>query len=370
MRERLSKGSFRSRQAVALLALGMVCAAFVAPSAMGQQSASTRLPGRDDPRQGGIIDRVLVRVNGDPILQSELDGVWDTNLPVWRRQFREEEIAAQEPEIRRSMLMGMVEERLVLQRADDLGIEASANDVDRTLNRLREANGLVSDEAFEQALAADGLTVAELRDQLRKNFIRQRLIFEEVQRQIFVAEHEVTTYYEENRDGFRTPAQVLHQQIVFLLQGQDAATVLRTAQAALAELRGGFSMSAVAAKYDGAQLAGGDEVSWVALEDMVPELAAALEDMAPGGYSEPIETVFGYHIIQLLDRRDELVQPIEEVEREIRQTLMQQKQQERFETYTAELREDSDIQVLAAEYTGLLEAWENAGTATPSDERR
>ncbi|MFQ5743050.1 MAG: peptidyl-prolyl cis-trans isomerase [Acidobacteriota bacterium] len=320
--------------------------------------------------KGGIIDRIVVRVNGEAILQSQLEKEFADSMERLRGQIPPEQLEAQEPNLRLAQLGGMVETLMVQQKAEELGITADANDIDRALSRLMQENNISSQGELEQALATDGISLPMLRDELRKNYLRQSLLYQEVYRQIFVSQSEMQEYYEAHLDQFREPEQVLFQQIIFLLEGKDEETVARTAEAALAELRSGVSMSAVAPKYEGAQLFGGDNVSWVSVEDLQSELADALRGLSPGTYSEPIKGKFGYHLIQLLDRREEKQHALEEVASEIEQTVMAKKQSERLEKYTKELRDQSYIEVLAPEYANLFEDWGDVETANPAGEHR
>jgi len=322
-----------------------------------------------EPSQGGMIDRILVRVNGEAILYSEFEDAFAVQVAAIEGRVSAAELEAQLPQLRIVQLVGMIDELMVQQRAADLGITADANDIDRALANLMEANGITSQEQLEQLLAADGMTAAELRESIRDNLIRSRLLYDQVQRQLFVSEREIVDYYEINKGDFTQPAQAMFQQIIFMFQDGGLAKdeVLRSAQAAVAELRGGISVSVVAGKYEGAQLvAGGD---WVAIEDLQPSIVAAIEGMTPNTYSDPIEGRFGYHIVQLMDRRDEVIQPLSEVEMEVRQILTQRKSGQRLEEYVSELRSISHLEIFDPTFEGVEEQW-NAPTANAANEQR
>ncbi len=321
-----------------------------------------------DPGNGGLIDRILVRVNGEAILYSEFDAVFSVQLAAIEGRVSPEELEAQLPQLRMAQLAGMIDELMVQQRAGDLGITADANDIDRALANLMEANGITSQEQLEQLLAADGMSLAELRESIRDNLIRSRLLYDQVQRQLFVSEREIVDYYETNMNDFTQPAQVMFQQVIFMFQeGSANEEMLRVAQAAVAELRGGVSVSAVAGKYEGAQLvAGGD---WVPIEDLQPSIAAAVEGMMPNTYSDPIEGRFGYHVIQLMDLREEVIQPLEDVEMEIRNILTQRKSADRLEDYVSELRAISHLEVFDPEFADVEAQW-NVTTANTANRQQ
>jgi len=342
-----------------------------APSQTAAQATQAVEPEQQipaEPTVGGLIDRILVRVNGEAILYSEFDAAFSVQLAAIEGRVSAEELEAQLPQLRVAQLVGMIDELMVQQRAVDLGITADANDIDRTLANLMEANGITSQEQLEQLLAADGMSLAELRDSIRENLIRQRLLYDQVQRQLFVSEREIVDYYELNKTDFTQPAQVMFQQIIFMFQeGRANEEMLRIAQAAVAELQGGVSVSAVAGKYDGAQLvAGGD---WVPIEDLQPSIAAAVEGMTPNTYSDPIEGRFGYHVIQLMDLRQEVIQALAEVEMEIRQILTQRKSADRLEGYVSELRATSHLEIFDPTFEDVEAQW-NAPTANAANRQQ
>jgi len=126
-------------------------------------------------------------------------------------------------------------------------------------------------------------------------------------------------------------------------------------------------VSAVAGKYEGAQLvAGGD---WVPIEDLQPSIAAAVEGMTPNTYSDPIEGRFGYHVIQLMDLRQEVIQALAEVEMEIRQILTQRKSADRLEGYVSELRATSHLEIFDPAFEDVEAQW-NAPTANAANRQQ
>jgi parvulin-like peptidyl-prolyl isomerase len=317
---------------------------------------------------GGLIDRILVRVNGEAILYSEFDAVFSVQLAAIEGRVSVEELEAQLPQLRIAQLAGMIDELMVQQRAGDLGITADANDIDRALANLMEANGITSEEQLEQLLAADGMSLGELRESIRDNLIRSRLLYDQVQRQLFVSEREIVDYYELNKVDFTQPAQIMFQQIIFMFQeGRANEEILRTAQAAVAELHGGVSASAVAGKYEGAQLVPGGD--WVPIEDLQPSIAAAVEGMVPNTYSDPIEGRFGYHVIQLMDLRQEVIQSLEEVQMEVRNILTQRKSADRLEDYVNELRAIAHLEVFDPAFADVEAQW-NVTTADPASRQQ
>ncbi|MEC7900663.1 MAG: peptidyl-prolyl cis-trans isomerase, partial [Acidobacteriota bacterium] len=251
---------------------------------------------------GGVIDRVLVRIDGRAILYSEFETQWGDQLTAISSQFTQVQIDAQTPMLRMQMMVGMAQGIMLELHAEDLGIVADVNDIDRAIVNMRESNGLTDDAAWAQALTQNGITEVMLREQAESSIVQQRMMMQEITRKVFVSPREVETYYEQNLDSFTEPEQVLFQQIIFVYEGADRAAVYERANNALTELRGGVSLTAAGNKYatPGRDLVqDASEASWVAPEDLQPEILAAVNNLTPLTYSEPIEGRFGYHLIQL-----------------------------------------------------------------------
>lgn len=312
------------------------------------------------PVMGGIIDRVLVRIDGQAILYTDFEAQWRDQLAVISAQFSQAEIDAQAPMFRMGIMRGLAEGIMLELRAEDLGIVANVNEIDRAIVNMRETNGLTDDAAWAQALAESGLSEVLLREQAESSIVTQRMVIQEISRTVFVSPREAEAYYDENQESFTEPEQVLFQQIIFVYTGADRAPVRERAANALTELRAGISLTAVGNKYTtpGQDLVqDASEASWIAPEDLQPEILAAVNNLTPLDYSELIEGRFGYHIIQLMDRKDGRILPFEEVSGSIDNFLRNQKMAIELDKYTVDLMKNASIEIYADEFIDLRNFW-------------
>jgi peptidyl-prolyl cis-trans isomerase SurA len=93
---------------------------------------------------------------------------------------------------------------------------------------------------------------------------------------------------------------------------------------------------------DGSASKGGD-LGWIYPGDTVPEFERAMNSLKPGEISSPVESPFGYHLIEVLERKTE------EVSRErqrllARQTLREQKLEEAYEDWPRQLRDRAYVE--------------------------
>jgi parvulin-like peptidyl-prolyl isomerase len=306
-----------------------------------------------------VINMILVRVNGDPILLSEVRERVDSQLAALQAGLSEAEIAAQLPELRIRILEGMIDETMMVQRAERLGIIIGPNEVDRYVQQVRDNNGFASDAELEAELATFGMTMEGLRDQARKTLQQQRLVFEEVQRSVFVSEGEIVTYYAEHEEDFRTAEQVRLEQLVFI---GSPAQLAEQAAAAATELRAGADLETVGGKFvDATAMA--DTGTFIAVSDLTQGLAEAVPNLETGVFSEPIQTNFGLSIVRVLERTEQMTAALDDVRDDIRNRLTGQRSQERMNKYLGDLRKGTRLEVLDPRLAGLDEAWKTAEDA-------
>ena len=342
------------------LVAGLAAALVVPAVASAQESALAVDPGplgMLDETAGTVINMILVRVNGDPILLSELRDKEDSQLELMRGAIPEAEIQAQLPAIRMNLLRGMIDEIMMAQRAERLGIIIGANDVDRYVQQVRDSNGFATDADLEAELLTIGMSMDDLRAEARKQLAQQRLVFEEVQRSVFVTETQIMEYYNEHQEDFMTAPEVRLEQLVFIGAPADLA---EQAAAAASELQAGADLETVGGKYvDATPMA--DTGTFIAISDLTEGLVAAVPDLPTGTYSDPVATNFGLSIVKVIERTEQQTSTIDDVRESIRNRLTGQRSQERYDEYVTDLRSGTRLDVLDPRLAGLDDVWKTQG---------
>ncbi len=126
----------------------------------------------------------------------------------------------------------------------------------------------------------------------------------------------------------------------------DEATVLNRLndiRKRLIENKEDFATLARLHSVDGSATRGGD-LGWVHPGDTVPAFEEAMNNLKPGEVSRPIKTQYGYHIIQVLDRRQEAVDA-ERMRYMARQVLRQRKLAEATANWQRELRDRAYVEI-------------------------
>lgn len=120
-----------------------------------------------------------------------------------------------------------------------------------------------------------------------------------------------------------------------LVDSREAATEV------LGRIQGGedFAEVAKAVSLDKASGARGGDLGWFAGDRMVPEFAAATAALSPGRFSDPVQTRYGWHLVQLQEVRRGTVPPFDREAPRIRQAIVQRAIGERI----AALRSAADV---------------------------
>jgi peptidyl-prolyl cis-trans isomerase SurA len=113
------------------------------------------------------------------------------------------------------------------------------------------------------------------------------------------------------------------------------------------QLKSGADFAIMAKKYslDAASAVKGGDLGWVVSEDLVPNFARTMNSLATNKISKPIKTVFGWHLIQVLERKT--VDDSEMFQRQqVRQFLHQRKFAEAVQNWQQHIRSDAYINVM------------------------
>jgi peptidyl-prolyl cis-trans isomerase D len=156
--------------------------------------------------------------------------------------------------------------------------------------------------------------------------------------QVQVTPGDLQTYYRDHQDEYRTPEQVNVRHILIKtpLPGPDGkvdATALKAAEAkaeeVLNKLKAGGNFAELAKKYsdDTASAEKGGDLGWINRGQTVPEFEKAAFSLKKGETSGLIQSSYGFHIIQLLDKHDAQVKSLADVKNEIEPIVRQQKAQ-------------------------------------------
>ena len=172
-----------------------------------------------------ILEEIIVKVNAGIILRSEyertleqdrLELLADTSLTDAER---EEQLRQRE----KSVLRDMIDQRLLVQKGEELGIDIQGQ-VLRQRDEIMRRNNIESTDDFEAwVLERTGEPAEDLMDRMRENFLSQAVLGQEVSRRVVVTRDEIEEYYEAHKDEFVRSEGVRLSQILVSLEGDGDA---------------------------------------------------------------------------------------------------------------------------------------------------
>ncbi|SEI37199.1 peptidylprolyl isomerase [Nitrosomonas eutropha] len=252
------------------------------------------------------IDRIVAVVNEEVITQQETNELLQNTI----QQLQKQNIQLPSMEVlEKQLLERLIIKRIQLQRAKEVGLSVSDNDLDQTLRRIVQDNHLTMDE-FRQVLLQEGTNLSLFRDEIRDEILMSRLKEQEINSRVNVTESEIDNFLENQANS---PAANEEYRIAHILvqtsEQMDEAQIdtrHKRAEAAYEDLRQGISFAQVSAEYsDATDAMQGGELGWRPLGQIGSPFAELLLQMQPGEITPVVRSPIGFHILKLLERRQQ-----------------------------------------------------------------
>jgi peptidyl-prolyl cis-trans isomerase D len=173
--------------------------------------------------------------------------------------------------------------------------------------------------------------------------------------QVSVPPGDIQRYYDDNLQQFTTPEQVKASHMLFKTDGRNDAQVRARAEAVLKQVQSGADFAALARKVseDDATKEKGGDLDYFGRNQMVPEFEAAAFAMTPGQTSDLVKSPYGFHIIKVVDKREETRRPLDQVRAQIQAQLASEIADQRVTDRARELdgriEDAGDLEDAAAE---------------------
>jgi peptidyl-prolyl cis-trans isomerase C len=336
---------------VAIVALAGACrkAAPPAPvSAAPAPGTSAAVPGapsaaRPVPAQ---LPAVVARVNGEAIDRWELDnaikgveGRAGGPIPAERRD-----------EIVRGLIDQLVSFHVLSQEARARKMDATDAEVTARVGEFKSR--FPNQQAFEQAVTAQGMTLDQLQKQTHMGLQVSKVIDAEITPKIAVQDAEVEQFYTQNTDRFKQGDTVHASHILITVpQGADAAAKARArarAQLVLKQVKGGGDFATLAREnsQDPGSAANGGDLGFFPKGQMEPTFEKTAFALKPGSTSGLVETPFGFHIIKVIERRPPRTAPLAEVAAQIKDFLAGQQRQAKITAFVDQAKAKKKIEIL------------------------
>jgi peptidyl-prolyl cis-trans isomerase SurA len=254
-----------------------------------------------------VVDRIVAVVDKEIITESELR---DRVMYAAMQNHTDPANAA----LRKQVLDGMVSEKLILAQAVIDSVQVTDEEVTRAVEQRVSAftRQVGSEQRVEQIY---GKPVSIIKREIR-NDIKNQLLVERVRQQreatMSVTKREVEDFYKAYKDSLPPVPEDFELSHIYMVPKPDSALEAKTrqfAQVLLDSLRAGADFATFAKRYsaDPGSAATGGDLGWEKRGVFVHDFEETVFRLKEGDISDIVKTQFGFHIIQLLERRGESV---------------------------------------------------------------
>ncbi len=297
------------------------------------------------PVRAEIVERIIAKVNGDIITLSEFQ---DRQIAAAQAaRITPEQIGPFLRENNARLLQDAIDEILILQKAEASGLVLPPEFLDEVIDSIKKDNNLTTEEQFQAALAQEGLTLDELRENIRKSYTRQMIIRRDVEPRITVTEAELREEYDSRKDTDFTRAATVTLQEIFV---SDEVGGIHLARELVERARGGEDFASLARTHSaGPTAATGGDLGEIAQGDLNPDLEKEAFALSVGAVSDPIAHEGGYRILKVVAKTSGGVVPYATAKDGVRNRLMGSRFGEAYEIYIAEIRESAAVELRVRE---------------------
>ncbi|WP_192035219.1 peptidylprolyl isomerase [Halomonas sp. YLGW01] len=282
------------------------------------------------------LDHIVAVVNEGAIMHSELE----SRVARARDQLAKRGVTPpSDTALEQQVLDRMIVEEIQLQMARDANLSVDDTELNRTVRGIAESNGM-SLEQFADTLEADGLTLAAVREDVRRELLMRQLQQRRVASRVTISEREVERYLEQQGANGDVRYRLSH--IMVALPQSPSQAEVDEARATIEGLRrrldnGADFASLAAAESDGGQALNGGDLGWRSAAEVPSIFTQAVPSLDVGEVSAPIRSPSGFHLVRLADR--EGGQGRNPTQRnQVRQTLFQRKANDEMEVWLQEIR--------------------------------
>ena len=306
---------------------------------------------------------VMATVDGRKIFRSDVDKYYENNVASAQQQPAGEQATA----LRLNILHQMIDDEILMRRAEKLGLLATDEEVDRKFNEIKSP---FTQEEFDKRLQEKKITLADFKRDIRRSITVEKVLNKEVGSKINVTDQDITDYYNAHKGEFNliepqyhlaqimvtpTPNPQAHNQND---KAQNEADARKKIQMIANRLDSGDDFATLAMKYseDPETSGNGGDLGTVpesGLKGTDPATRDTVMKLKPGQYSPIISVVnpstrqaLGFRIVKLVAKEPagqrELADP--RVQQAIRSQLHDRREQLLKAAYYEVLRDSAKVE--------------------------
>ncbi|HYK59024.1 MAG TPA: peptidylprolyl isomerase [Bryobacteraceae bacterium] len=283
---------------------------------------------------------VAATVNGRAITYAELDRQYEAQFGALNERPADDQVTFQRLEVLRTL----IDNEIMLQRAEKMGLLAVDSDVDAKFTEMKSP---FTQEEFQKQLASRKITAEEFKAQLRRDLTVQKLFNKEITSQISITDNDITEFYNANRSSFNLAEPQIHMAQILVTpnpdpnvhnlkndKAQNDEQARKKIESLYQRVRQGedFAMLARNFSEDANSAQNGGDLGFIpepALDKANVELRKTLMALQPGQFTNILHTEEGYRILKVITKEPAGQRALSDpnVQQTIRETLLNRKDQ-------------------------------------------
>jgi parvulin-like peptidyl-prolyl isomerase len=287
---------------------------------------------------GSLLSPAAAVVDGEKITIDEVDAAFDqfSDSLQYQQLAAQQDPKAIQRQFEQIYLTQLVRRSVFTPRAEDLGVAVSSEEIEERIERIKDT--YESEEAFQEALSGQGLSLVQLRELIEDRF-RERDLRAEITEDAAPTETEIRAYYEENIELY-SETRVSHILVEDAALAEELSGRLQDSPAARPTRL--FKNLARRHSVDRQSKGEGGDLGYFTSAQYPAPFEDAVAGMEPGDISDPVRTDLGYHVIYVTDRR---ARPFEEVRESIEVLIGSPVEDEAWAEWVVAAYEDADVKV-------------------------
>ena len=307
------------------------------------------------------IPKLVARVNGVDIESKYIEFRLSQIMKLALKKAKRPLTVKEKNSIVKDLIEKEVVRELVNQQGEKENLKIDHELIEKELKLLRA--GYASEEEFNNALKSRNINLEEIKKSMQIEINARQLLNAEIKGKINISDNEVKKYYEDNKPRFQRPEAyhtrhilaayfppeaLRNQTIEELKKNKEYFTRIAEEKIdkVIEELKKGANFVELAKNLsdDESSRENGGDLDFIYKGIFETSFDEAVEKLNPGETSEKIKTRFGFHVIQLIEKRPSEMAPFNEMKSEIQKYLFFEEAKKNVSSYIEKLKQTADIE--------------------------
>lgn len=292
-----------------------------------------------------IIDRIVAVVNDEVITQREVAHLLVPIYEEYKREYTGERLEGKVAEAENMVIDQLIDDKLILSEAKRQGVEAKDKEIALKLQTIKDK--FETEERFREALAQENISLSELRNRIKNDIIKSKLVRKEMGIKVEMTPSEVRRYYDEHIADFVETEKVKVYNILIKKEKE------RTKNEALFLIKRikefinlGDNFEALAKEYsEGPNAKKGGLLGLIEKGGMIKEIDDVIFSLKTGDVSDIVESPLGYHIFKVTEKIPARQIEFDAVKQDIEDLIYKEKVNKKMKKWLKELRKNAYISI-------------------------